>query len=281
MLKKKCCCNRTLYRLDPCYEPAPATCYDCELTGGTPRYITVEISGMQTGCCDRGTISDIVRGTWPSIIVCEHNCGPDPFGGMCKWYGYAAFNGRYSLYNGSDQCTGAEEPCSRDFYWAQVWIQATLDDEGGPIWKVYAFFNSDTGSPPEYYGYGEAWFEGTVARANCRASVSVPNKYTKCDGLLEDGNWWPKGSALLTMGDKYELAASTKCPGGSAIYTRTDLSGYVGKTIELEDYKCYAVSVETGDYSSDGPVTVYSYADNCSDCCSETGTYTQVLWRPV
>jgi hypothetical protein len=80
-------------------------------------------------------------------------------------------------------------------------------------------------------------------------------------------------TAAVTLGGAAQGDCDDRCPGGAPIFTRDDLSAYIGKVIEIAEDPdiCYVVSVYGGTPDTVVEVTPTVVYDNCQDCCQDTG----------
>ena len=248
-----CCCGTLIYRLAPCVESAdPPHCDDCE-AGTTPKFLTVVVSDLNpsTDCYNYAhshsakMTGDPFSATW----VLDHDGG-------CWWSDTQAIAAEWISYTSNDCDDGlahihyALDTATMFAYW-------DFDDAGGKLlWGTMS-----GGGAGDY-----AFYDEQAGGGECDQAHVFTNE------LAGPLNGFPYGgTALVTPGDIY---GAGKCTGGDPIFTDGDLSAYVGKVVELDDGKCYEVSVETEGNPSDGGVTVVAWADDCEDCCDEAGTCT-------
>jgi hypothetical protein len=84
---------------------------------------------------------------------------------------------------------------------------------------------------------------------DCAVNVTVEYVYTDCPSCLS-----PKG---------YKL---TECTTGNIIYTTTDLSNYIGATLEIDCPGCWEIEPIDIVPPTNQPVTVISSFDDCKTC---------------
>jgi len=109
-------------------------------------------------------------------------------------------------------------------------------------------------------------FEGskTLTAGECAAGTAVVSNdlaLVDCDPLRIRAYG---GTCTVTW-----TPLEPRCPGGSVIYTDTDLSGCVGKVIELNDNVCYEVAVNETSNPTDGEIIAVDSFDDCSDACDD------------
>jgi hypothetical protein len=142
-------------------------------------------------------------------------------------------------------------------------------------WELLAFFSA-SGSPYQQLvtlvNPGTAAFTAISMDWGCDcatgelvgdAALGGLNYYSDCRGCTVD----------VTLGGVAQGDCDDRCPGGALIFSRDDLSAYVGKVIEIaEDLDiCYTVSVYGGTPDTVIDVTPTVVYDNCTDCCQDTG----------
>lgn len=225
-------CGYADYKLVPCYEISGTTCSRCN-AGTTPDDITAIISGISAGQCIVGAGASSKRTSGSpngSCLVRDM--------GACIWD-----NGTFGTFSWehwhNETCTG--EPV----------------DSGESDFAVMVF---RLGTPDRWYCTIVSWLEELFA-----GGTEVTAGSCALRGLVLN-NDLGSGTVTLYAGD---TEGGGRCPGGSAIYTDTDLSANVGKVVEIGGV-CYAVYDNSDPYASDGAVTVTQSCDDCSDCCADT-----------
>lgn len=233
--------SKAFRQFTPCIE-AGDDCSKCHTE--TPKYVTVVIAGVSLcGCMNCAGLGSSmkVEGTIDGTYVLPQSAS-DP----CKWYKDfgSALGITETHYNGYN-CTGG--------------IAA------GP-------FSSVTMSWTRSSGYFVVWTPWTklvnvpyaVTVRECLDTVFLDHStaYCQCSGY----RFGERGSVTIYPGDLY---GGGRCPGGSPIYTDTDLSAHVGKVVEIAAV-CYRVQNNPDGDESDGAVTVTQVCDDCPDCCDDT-----------
>jgi len=262
-----CCCPPAIYELTPCVEKGGA-CTDCD--NGTPKFWTLIVSGMDqilNVCCDYTTGHTTYKITGDFGIndtyLLEQEAG---FGNECHWDSLpvkTVYDVGSWWENGS--CSG--EPDVSDIeigHWAELRKLGTnliLEVNLQPGCRFPCLLSA---TRMAFYDIEVTDFcHLPVAMTNQNDQPVKCGQYEISPGFWATG-WATGGSAILIPGD--QVTPNARCPGGNPIYTDTDLSLYVGRTVLLNDGICYDVAV-AGD-TSDGPVTVSNDYDDCDACCA-------------
>ena len=258
-MKKKCCCPSvaTIYKLTPCVEAGP-TCSGCTQT--PPKFYTLEFTGIgaNTDCIPDVDIGDLFSrkivssGTLNPTVVCEFT--GETVTGTCRWNGTFGTPSGWVNYSYSPErdCTGPKS--------TNTGISVTV--------QIVIFFEVPFDSVRLAYFYDT---DGLTRVEIFKSDSVVPSNacvttYSASNGTDQDPLFYSGGSCLATPGD---IFGSSRCPGGAAIFTDTNLSANVGGVVELNDGVCYQVSEDTEDNVSDGGVTVVQSCNNCPNCCDD------------
>ena len=117
------------------------------------------------------------------------------------------------------------------------------------------------GSPSSILWGGDNW--RVYVSGHYFASWQGPS--TPCDptGVYEctQGGY---GIAIVSINGQ----GGSRCQGGNQVITSSDISSYVGNTVEI-DSACYTVSVAT-DCEGAQSVTVDGACDSCDECCEDS-----------
>ena len=243
-------CGGLYYKLTPCIEFAASSCAYC--SDGTPKYLTVILSNIvndTTTCWTVGGPSELKHVTLSNVnatYLLDQVA-------TCQWQYHAVSSGGHAQLRepSGGTCTGA---LVSDAYETATEINVWKQVTAGHRWNIESHWE---GMDP-YGGIFTNQFYNNEPR--CLTPVTIVRtdassaEYPTSGGTIEI---WP--------GDIY---GGGRCPGGSAIYTDTDLSAYVGKAVTITADSppvCYFVSQE-GDHS-DGGVTVATSFDTCALCC--------------
>ncbi len=167
---------------------------------------------------------------------------------FCEWRESLVGTINETNYSNVD-CTGTEAYPTRS-------MNVLVQKVNNTTWRVRLRFVV-TGLP-------SAWvlFDGTatVDSLDCGEEFVVSNTVT-CNTSGGTKGVGFGGTATCTP------LGIDKCPGGSEIYTSTDMSGF-DTVIKLDDDICYIWSLDTEDNEDDGEVTVVDDYASCSACCS-------------
>jgi len=232
------------YKLTPCYK----TICTHFCVPAAAEYYAVAISGVM-GCDCRGGLIGRVK-TLPQV-------------GECYFF-------IKNIHDGSDYCLWDIDSAScTNVFPYKTYSDAACEHETASLFATIAncYLQRTHG----------AWdLEVVAASGNIRPFHGhIDTSSTGgCDGVLTfnntvDCNWsagvnWIQGQAILIPG-----SGIGRCPGGSAIYTNTDLSAYVNpsKAVLIAGV-CYLVSVNTDAHLPDGDVTVTASYNTCPLCCA-------------
>jgi hypothetical protein len=129
-------------------------------------------------------------------------------------------------------------------------------------------WQAGVGGTPGHYGtHFGGWLVGSIdVHCDCLSGELVGD--ASCLGFECGGC-----TAAVTLGGVAQGDCDDRCPGGAPIFTRDDLSAYIGKVIEIAEDPdiCYVVSVYGGTPDTVVEVTPTVVYDNCQDCCQDTG----------
>ncbi len=264
------CCGRdpTIYRLTPCVEAHPNDPCATNCPEGAPRFLTVVTShGGQCGCIDPShpRIAPVLinNASISSTFILTNN------GSGCTWTNPDVGSVDLDYYGQDPDCS--DDPtleCGTATLSASLRIGS--DGDGG----LEAELTIAAGNFYCSFTQAAYIYKETKSVDDCWDWPKTFNARASCD---TDPRWfsnlyyaWNNATATIYAGDNEDT--STPCPGGSPIYTDTDLSAYVGKVVLLEEGDqdvCYTVEIAGSE--SDGPVTVNSSYLVCNDeedgCC--------------
>lgn len=259
-LSKGCISPLAAYKLLPCYKAVSGSCSQCDTP--LPKYMTATVTGVDSSMClntciPHPTLSfsgKLLNGsTIDGTYVIPHDESPND----CIWGGDPVNGLEISdRWDTNTTCSG-----SRTFHTNRGW-RVNITRSGQSLF------------PP--FPAGDFWrirvtgFVGTVFRGqadaiegNCAPRGVVITNIVTCP--WEFGIGVANGGIITIWGG--DIAGGGSCPGGSPIYTNTDLSSSVGKVVTIGGV-CYAVADNTDPEISDGDVTVTATNDNCAACCA-------------
>lgn len=250
-----------VWELTPCVEPG-TTCDECDDEDRvTPKYWTIDLSNVviPTECDNVDDGSNWAQNiTLPSSIKLEQTSDP------CIWTtgGTIPATGQTDGVTASWKHVGFPNcPWDVDPYENNAKIYAAYNDSWGcgnlnaNSGRLSVRVTADDGGTP--LDVGEFLITDTNDGYRCCAAFTAACTHDAASG---------GGSVTATPGDTED--ASSRCPGGSPIYTDTDLSSYAGKVVEIEGV-CYQVSDGMVEGESDGSVTVTQCCDTCANCCDD------------
>lgn len=242
-----CCC---VYKLTPCAEYGSG-CSKCVVP--TPKHWTVVLDGIVAcdGCINCAGVGSIAN---CSVDINGTFLLTQSPGNNCLWYNANVGPTQCNLYLTND-CSG--DPLV--FGPTATQLHLELDNDGLRV-SAYAVGQQriahSFGSLTTHLGCDE------VHNLDNTLSCSCPSVIIGASLIIGYS-----GSAVITPGD--QISEGVRCPGGSPVYTDTDLSSCVGQAVELNDGVCYGVEKSMDDVPSDGEVTVVDAFTDCADACDD------------